>query len=279
MESSIDHANIQNIGTNSHDSIDNHIEDASMHFTQSGIDHTVIQNVGTNTHSDIDNHIANSGVHHAAVSAAGAPLTLSGQQITFNYDITDFSLSSDDLYILDSGIHHGGITGLLDDDHTQYALLAGRANQLLTLSGIYFEDTNTSIMLTSGELTFTDQVAGTVTLNELRTMKNIWISVDTQSEGNLTLADATNWATQYSYISRIKVVTFSTNWDMWLCETSDFDAGLITTRQIATQRNGSFDIEVACEYNSDSNNVYLTYTDNSGSNTADILVVGEARRH
>ena len=130
----------------------------------------------------------------------------------------------------------------------------------------------------AGDLTLTDAY-GTTTLTALKSMRNIWISVTGQSEGNLTLSDATNWNAQYSFIDSIKVVTASTNWDMWLCETSAFNTALITTRQIAANANGNYDITVARSYNSDGTNVYLKYTDNAGTSTAAILITGEARRH
>jgi hypothetical protein len=49
-ESSIDHENIQNIGTNTHDEIDSHIADTSIHYPQSGIDHGVLQGLGDDDH-------------------------------------------------------------------------------------------------------------------------------------------------------------------------------------------------------------------------------------
>jgi hypothetical protein len=57
---------------------------------------------------------------HAAATVTAAPLTLSGQAITFNYDTNDFQLSGNNLQVKDGGIDHGGIGGLADDDHTQY---------------------------------------------------------------------------------------------------------------------------------------------------------------
>lgn len=51
-----------------------------------------------------------------------------GVDLRFNsFNALDFSLAANLLSILDSGIDHGSIAGLLDDDHTQYVLLAGRS--------------------------------------------------------------------------------------------------------------------------------------------------------
>jgi len=75
-------------------------------------------------------------------SVGGSPLTTSGHVLTFNYDSNDFQLSGNNLQIKDSSIDHdslanthnlttdidhGSVSGLSDDDHSQYALLAGRA--------------------------------------------------------------------------------------------------------------------------------------------------------
>lgn len=57
------HLDLTDIGTNTHDDIDTHIADTSVHFLESSIDHENIQNIGTNSHADIDTHIANTGIH------------------------------------------------------------------------------------------------------------------------------------------------------------------------------------------------------------------------
>jgi hypothetical protein len=111
------------------------------------------------------------------------------------------------------------------------------------------------------------------------TVKNIWIQANNQNPGNLTLSDSTNWGTQYSFISSIKVKTNSPDWDLWICETSAFNTALISTRKLAANRNGDFDITLNREYNSDGNNVYLIYTDNSGDNQASFYITGNKRSH
>ncbi len=87
---------------------------------------------------------------HDAVTVTGAPLTLSGQQITFNYDGTDFQLSGNNLQVKDGGIDHGGLAGVsanqhhnqahvLDGgDHTVSGLTAGHVLQALTATTFGF---------------------------------------------------------------------------------------------------------------------------------------------
>ena len=93
----------------------------------------------------------------------------------------------------------------------------------ITGTSYLLNDANTSITEDgSGNLTLTDANAGAITLTALKSMRNIWIHVKNQLAGELTLADGTNWAAQYSFISSIKVKTTLSNWNLYLCETSDF---------------------------------------------------------
>ena len=64
------------------------------------ISHTNITDIGTNTHAQIDNHIADTTIHFT-----------------------------------EGSIDHGSISGLLDDDHTQYALLSGRSGGQTLIGG------------------------------------------------------------------------------------------------------------------------------------------------
>ena len=102
-----------------------------------------------------------------------------------------------------------------------------------------------------------------IKLNDIKPMRNIYINSTPQNEGNLTLSDGVHWNKQYSFINGIKVVTTSTNWDLWLCETNEFSTSLITSRLISASRSGSYDISLLREYNSIDTNVRLIYTDNS----------------
>jgi len=64
--------------------------------------------------------------------------------------------------------HHSNLTGLADDDHTQYALLAGRGGETLVIDAINFGDSTTFINMDSaGALIFEDAIGGPYELAEL----------------------------------------------------------------------------------------------------------------
>lgn len=74
-------------------------DEIDIDIDESNIIHQNLSGAGTNTHAQIDSHIADGTIHFTEAS-----------------------------------IDHGSISGLLDDDHTQYALLDGRSGGQ-TLSG------------------------------------------------------------------------------------------------------------------------------------------------
>jgi hypothetical protein len=55
-----------------------HTGDSSIHFTEASIDHTNIQNIGSNTHAQIDSHISNESIHKVVEGATGNINLVSG---------------------------------------------------------------------------------------------------------------------------------------------------------------------------------------------------------
>jgi hypothetical protein len=138
---SIDHTLIQNIGTNSHSQIDSHIADTTIHFPVSGIDHGSIAGLGDDDHPQyllLDGDTTRNAVTGSIDMTSGqyfvlpqandvSSTFLNGQEGALAWDIDDNALYAYDglqwfAIAPASGIitDHGGLTGLLDDDHPQY---------------------------------------------------------------------------------------------------------------------------------------------------------------
>lgn len=145
------HTTLADIGTNTHAQIDTHITNepaasitthaaiASAHHakTVSGdIDHTGITNIGTNTHAQIDTHLAAANPHSGHVDTTGNE-TVAGIKTFSSFPVTPSSAPTTDYQVankkyVDDNIggvtDHGGLSGLGDDDHTQYGVVdASRA--------------------------------------------------------------------------------------------------------------------------------------------------------
>lgn len=105
-------------------------------------DHADLSNIGTNTHAQIDSHIANTSNPHSVTASQVGAYTTSEADSAVSGAITTHTGLADphSQYLLESAAStvatsgdHGDLSGLSDDDHSQYALLAGRlGGQVLT---------------------------------------------------------------------------------------------------------------------------------------------------
>jgi hypothetical protein len=106
----------------------------------------------------------------------------------------------------------------------------------------------------------------------------IFIKATGQSEGDLHLSGA-GWGVSKSIIKVLRVVTSSTDWDLYILQNdnghSANDAN-IPELQIMKAGNGNANIYLNITYEDEdaSDEIHFYYIDNSGSNTADIYVIG-----
>ena len=122
----VDHSSLTSIGSYSHASIDSHINDASIHFTVPSIDHGLIAGLADDDHPQYAG-IAQSETITGSWSFTTVPTSdtpTTGAHVT-NKNYVDSLISSS--VITD----HGGLSGLGDDDHPQYAGIS----QSETISG------------------------------------------------------------------------------------------------------------------------------------------------
>jgi hypothetical protein len=140
-------------------------------------------------------------------------------------------------------------------------------------------DENTYIELVGSDLSFTDVVTGTRTLKNIGCPVYLYIKATGQAEGDLHLSDGTNWNVSKALIKTIRVITSSTDWDLYLLQNDNSfatDDAVIPKLQIMEAGNGNAVIQLDYPYHDEdaSGEVHLYYLDNSGANTATIIILG-----
>jgi hypothetical protein len=178
---------------------------------------------------------------------------------------------------------HGALTGLSDDDHTQYLLVNGTRDMtgyaVLMASQMQVDNSSTYIDKDgSGNMTFTDAVTGTRTLKQLGCPTYKKLTATGQSAGSLNLTHA-SWGISKSWLKRL-VITIasgsSSDYDVAIYEKDTFAASLVIYS--LTDNNDSIDIILDCIYEDqdDTDELHIKITDNdgTGSPTFDIEVRG-----
>ncbi|GIU69059.1 MAG: hypothetical protein KatS3mg002_0295 [Candidatus Woesearchaeota archaeon] len=111
---------LEKLDDHTHPTYSNHINDATIHFTQASIDHNNILNKGTNTHSQIDTHISNSSIHFTETSINHQNIIGAG---TKTHSEIDTHLSNNTIHFTQASIDHASISNLdyANSGHTGFA--------------------------------------------------------------------------------------------------------------------------------------------------------------
>ena len=173
------------------------------------------------------------------------------------------------------------VDGAIIWDGNNFNFGAGNITTTGTITGGKFlHDASTYIDKDgSNNLTFTDAVAGTRTLKQLGCPTYKYIKATGQAEGDLHLSDGTNWAVSKTVIKYVRVVTSSTNWDMYIVQNDNgyaADDATLPAMKIGSEIVGNANLYLDAPYVDEdaSSEVHLYYLDNSGANTATIIITG-----
>ena len=106
-----------------------------------------------------------------------------------------------------------------------------------------------------------------------------FIKATAQDEGDLHLSDASNWNINKALVGIIRIITDSTDWDLYILQNDNgfaADDANMPKLQLMNSGNGDADITVQLPYEDEdaSKEVHLYFLDNSGTDKADIYITG-----
>ena len=231
----------------------------TISLASSGVDHDATTNFAANEHID-----------HTTVSVSAGGILTGGGTIAATRTIS----------LANSGVDHDATTNFVANEHIDWTSASADLSTSGSVTGSKLaHDASTYIDKDgSNNMTFTDAVVGTRTLKQLGCPTYKYIKAATQSEGDLHLSGAT-WAVSKALIQMVRVVTSSTNWDLYILQNDNSyatDDANIPKLKIAGSISGNANIMLNTPYEDEdaSSEVHLYWTSASGVDTADFYILG-----
>lgn len=144
---------------------------------------------------------------------------------------------------------------------------------------VHKDDIVTKELLAENDGAIITEILGSTYFIGGGTMTYRYIKSTGNSEGDLHLTGGIAWSISKAHISQIRVVTTSTDWDLWILQNDNgyaTDDANIPKLQLMEGGNGEETIEYDFDYQDEdaSGEVHLYVVDNIGSTTFDFYIKG-----
>lgn len=227
---------------------------------------------------------ANVGTDGHGVFTGKSGVTLQFRHIAPGSSKVTTSLNADDIDIdiVEGNINHDNLSNFVANEHLNWVNDLGATN-IHYGNNTQFDTTNQGVVPGSGGGTANYLRAdGTWTAppgGAGGTPVYVFIKATGQSEGDLHLSDGVSWNIDKALIKEIEIETSSTDWGLYLLQNDNSystDDANISARLLNDGGNGNETIYVDQPYEDEdaTKEVHLYWIDNSGANTADIIITG-----
>ncbi len=218
-------------------------------------------------------------IYYESITTTSGSVTVpTGASIVLDYWTPDVSATVSELYNGRPTNDDGGITVTSFNASGDYTLSGALPTNpagliyVFDISLFYYKGLSISNIL---EQTGLSGSGGSI----IQSFMYISLISLSNSEGDIHLSNGLTWATSLSLFKNIKVVTDSTDWDLYLLQNDNgysTDDADIPAKMLMVNGNLAEEISIDYSYKDEdlSDEVHLYWIDNSGVNTADFYITG-----